>query len=125
MKAAVGDTVTSPGHGELENHHLAGEDVVIGVDQLDLHLVRAGRQPGDVDRVDLTRLGPQPRQVIDVDVQMPDPGRYLKGAHPEHGCDAHILHAVLRPEEALGQPCRNRRINDQLRRRLLLYRDVR
>ena len=43
---------------------------MVWVDQLDLHLVLAGRQPGDVDRV-VTRIRPPPGQVVDGDVQMP------------------------------------------------------
>lgn len=30
-------------HGERRRHHLSGEDLVVSVDQLDLHLVLAGR----------------------------------------------------------------------------------
>ena len=30
-------------HGERQRHHLSGEDLVVSVDQLDLHLVLAGR----------------------------------------------------------------------------------
>ena len=72
-------------HGERQRHHLSGEDVVVGVDQRDLHLVLAGRQPGDVDRVVVTRIRPPPGQVVDGDVQMPDTWRCLEGARPEHG----------------------------------------
>src|SRR2546422_7281857 len=32
-------------HGERPRHHLSGEDVVVRVDQLDLHLVLAGVNP--------------------------------------------------------------------------------
>ena len=54
-----------------------GKSVVVGVDQGDRHLVLAGRQPGDVDRIVVTRISPPPGQVVDDDVQMPDAWRYL------------------------------------------------
>ena len=91
-------------HGERQRHHLSGEGVVVRVNQLDLHLVLAGGQPGYVDGVVVTRIRPPPGQVVDGDVQMPDTWRDLEGGRPEHGCDAHVLHAVLGPEDALGQP---------------------
>src|SRR5215207_3808135 len=37
--------------GECQRHHLPWKDGVVGVDELDPHLVLAGRQPGHVDRV--------------------------------------------------------------------------
>ena len=50
---------------------------MVRVDQLNQHLVPAGRQPGYVDCVVITRVRPQPRQVVDAYVQMPDPWRYV------------------------------------------------
>jgi hypothetical protein len=58
-------------------------------------------------------------------VQMPDTWRYLAGACPEHGYDAQVLHSVLSPEDALGQPLGKRGIYDQLGCGLILDRDVR
>ena len=98
---------------------------MVGVDQLDLHLVLAGRQPGDVDGVVVTRIRPPPGQVVDDDVQMPDTWRCLEGARPEHGYDAQVLHPVLGPEDALGQAFGKRGIHDQLGRGLVLDGDVR
>ena len=62
-------------HGERDRRHLSGEDVMVGVDQLDLHLVRARRHPGHVDGTEITRVRPQPGQVVDGYVQMSDPWR--------------------------------------------------
>lgn len=62
------------------------------------------RQSGDVDRVVVARIRPPPGQIVDGDVQMPDAWRYVEGARPEHLCDAHVLHAILRPEDTQGQP---------------------
>ena len=90
-------------HDERQRRHLAGEDVVVSVDQRDLHLVLAGRQPGDVDCVAVAWVRPPPGQVIDGYMQVPDTWRYLKGARPEHGRDAQVLHPVLGPEDAMGQ----------------------
>ena len=50
---------------------------MVRVDQVDPHLVRAGRYSGQVDCIDTTRVRPQPRQVVEVYVQMPDPWRYV------------------------------------------------
>src|SRR5215510_14026758 len=71
-------------HGERQRHHLSGEDGVVGVDQLDLHLVLAWRQPGYVDGVVVTRIRPQPGQVVDGYVQMPETRRYVQGTRSEH-----------------------------------------
>ena len=62
-------------HGERQRHHLSGEDVVVRVNQLDLHLVLAGRQPGYVYSVVVTCIRPPPGQVVDGYVQMPDTWR--------------------------------------------------
>jgi putative ABC transport system permease protein len=48
---------------------------VVGVHQVDLDLVRAGRHAGQVDCIDVTRVRPQPGQVVDLYVQMPDARR--------------------------------------------------
>jgi hypothetical protein len=69
---------------------------VVSVDQLDLHLVLAGGHSGYVNCIVVTRIRPQPGQVVDGYVQMPDTWRYLEGARPpEHGYDAHVLPPVL------------------------------
>ncbi len=52
-------------HGERQRHHLSGEDVVVRVNQLDFHLVLAGRESGYVDCVAVTRIRPPPGQVVD------------------------------------------------------------
>ena len=74
---------------------------MVGVDQLDQHFVRAGRQPSYVDCVIVTRIRPPPGQVVDGYVQMPDAWGYVEGARTEHLCDAHILYSVLNPEDAV------------------------
>ena len=55
---------------------------------------------------------------------MPDTWRCVEGARPEHLCDAHVLHSVLGPEDALGQPLEKWGIHDQLGRGLVLDGDV-
>src|SRR6185369_5865960 len=60
------------GYRELEGRRGAGEDGVIGVDQLDLHLVLARREVRDVDRVVVARIRPPERAIIDGDVQVPN-----------------------------------------------------
>src|SRR5512145_3474615 len=98
---------------------------MVGVDQVDLHLVRAGWHAGDVDRVVVTGVRPPPRQVVDADVQMPDPWRYAEGALPEHRYDAYVLRPVLDPDEALGQRLGMRWVDDQYGGRLVLDGGVR
>ena len=56
---------------------------------------------------------------------MPDAWRYVDGFRPEHLYDAHVLHPVLGPEDALGQPFGKRRVHDQLGWGLLFDGDVR
>jgi hypothetical protein len=73
---------------------------MVGVHQLDQYLVRAGRHPGYVDRIDVTRVRPQPRQVVHTYVQMPDPWRYVEGALSEHRYDVHVLRPPLDPDDA-------------------------
>src|SRR5687767_8356539 len=72
-------------YGERHCLGLPGEDVVVSINQLDLHLVLAGRDPGYVDYVVVTRIRPQPGQVVDGYVQVPDTWRCLEGTLPEHG----------------------------------------
>src|SRR3954447_1792261 len=79
----VSDPVTRR-DGEWQRHHLSRELVVVGVDELDLHLVVAWRQPGHVDCIIVAGIRPPPGQVVDRYVQMPETWRYLEGARPEH-----------------------------------------
>jgi hypothetical protein len=44
-----------------------------------------------------------PRQVVDGDVQMPDPWRDVAGARPEHRYDAEVLRPVWDQDGAPGQ----------------------
>ena len=57
-------------HGERPRHRLSGEDLVVSVDQVDLHLVLAGRKPSYVDCIVVARIRPQPGQVVDGYVQI-------------------------------------------------------
>jgi hypothetical protein len=41
---------------------------MVGIHQLDQHFVLSGRHPSDIDGVEVARVRPQPRQVIDADV---------------------------------------------------------
>src|SRR4051794_21364940 len=82
----VSDPVTRR-DGERHSHRLSGELVVIGVDELDLHLVVAWRQPGHVDCIIIACIRPPPGQVVDGYVQMPETWRYLEGTRPEHRYD--------------------------------------
>jgi hypothetical protein len=42
-------------------------------------------------------------------VQMPDPGRYVERARPEHWHDMHVLHTILDPDDAMRPSCGKRR----------------
>jgi hypothetical protein len=48
-----------------------------------------------------------------MDVQMPDPWRYVEGALPEYRYDVHILHPPLDPDDALIQQVGKRGVHDQ------------
>ncbi len=87
------------GDGEGMRHLLSREDVVVGVNQLDFHLVQARGEIGYVDGIVVARIRPPPGQVINNNVQMPDAWRYLGGARPERLYDTQVLHAVLGPVE--------------------------
>ena len=54
----------------------------------------------------------------------PTRGDVLTAPDPEDRDDAQILHSVLGPEDALGQPFGDRGINDQLGCGLVFDRDV-
>ena len=60
-------------HGEGQRHDLPREDAVVGVDELEPHLVLARGQPGHVHRVVVARVRPPLGKVVDGDVQVPDP----------------------------------------------------
>lgn len=53
-------------------------------------------------------------------MRRPDTWRCLESARPEHGYDAQVLHSVLSPEDAQGEPLGKRRIHDQLGCRLIV-----
>src|SRR5882762_4739773 len=57
--------LVTQGHWQCERHRLglSGDDLVVGVDQLNPNLVLADRQTGDVDRIVVARVRPPPRQV--------------------------------------------------------------
>ena len=98
---------------------------MVGVDQVDAHLVLAGRYSGQVDCIDTTRVRPQPRQIVEVYVQMPDPWRYVERACAEHWYNVHVLDPILNPDDALGE-CRGKRgVYDQFGWRFVLDREVR
>jgi hypothetical protein len=60
-------------YGERHGFGLSREDLVISIHQFDQYLVRPGRHARQVDRIDVARVRPQPRQVVHVYMQMPDP----------------------------------------------------
>ena len=84
-----------------------------------------GRHPGQVDRIDVTRVRPPPRQVVHMYVQMPDPWRCVERALPEHRDDVHVLRPPLDPDDALIQQVGKRGVHDQLGCRLVLDFEVR
>jgi hypothetical protein len=63
----------SLGYRERHDLGLSGEDVVIRINQVDPHRVLTGREPSDVDRVEVARVRPPPRQVVDLEMEMPNP----------------------------------------------------
>src|SRR5678816_4071894 len=71
---------------DCETHRLGlpREDLMVGVHQVDLNFVGARRHPRKVDRIEITSVRPQPRQVIHTYVKMPHPRRYVETALPEH-----------------------------------------
>src|SRR5215204_5617448 len=113
------------GHGERHRLALTREDLVVGIDQLDLDLVLTRLESGDVDRVEATRVRPPPPDIIDVYVQMPNAWRNVNRALVEDRDNAQVLHSVLDPENALAQCLRVRGVHEQFRQRLVLKRDVR
>ena len=58
-------------YGERHQFGLSWEHLVVGIHQFDQNLVRPWRHPGEVDRIDVTRVRPPPGQVVD----MGDPPR--------------------------------------------------
>ena len=68
--------------GERVRHLLSREDGVVAVDQPYPDLVLPWRQIGYVDGVVITGISPPPGQVVDGDVQMPDPGETWRASGP-------------------------------------------
>jgi len=58
------------GHGE--GHRTRDEGFALGVDRLDPHLVLPARQAAEDDGVALAVIRPEPRQIVERDVQVPD-----------------------------------------------------
>ena len=98
---------------------MCGKDVAFGIHQLDQHLVLATRHAREDNAVALTEVRPQPRQVVDRDVQMADPRRQVARSRPCHGQDAYVLHPVWDDHDALGQRTRKRRLYCQSGRGLV------
>src|SRR6185369_10376187 len=108
------------GHRKAHHLSLSGEEVVVCVDQVDRHLVRSGRQAEYVDGIAIARIRPQPRQVVDGYVQVPDAWRHLERTFAKYGADTNILRMILDPDQALGQTLRKGRIDNQFGRGLVL-----
>src|SRR5262245_66663246 len=80
------------GHGERDG--LCDEGLALGIHRLDPHLVLAARQADEDDRVAPAVVRPLPGQVVERDVQVPDPGRDVAGRRAADGNDAKVLQAV-------------------------------
>ena len=89
-------------HGEAHHLALSGEEVVVGVNQVDPHLVRTGRQSVYVDGIAIARIRPQPRQVVHGYVQMTHAWGRVKRTLSKYGSYTNILRSVLDPDKALG-----------------------
>ena len=74
----------SASHRERYRLGLSRKDLMVCIDQVDLNLVRTRRHPGQVDRIEIARVRPQPGQVVHLYVQMPNPWRYVEGGLPEY-----------------------------------------
>jgi hypothetical protein len=57
-KPGAGFVLDNCERDRLSARHAPGEDVVLRGDQLDQHLVLAGREPGDVDCIEITHVRP-------------------------------------------------------------------
>src|SRR6187549_3651176 len=100
-------------HGEAHHLALSREEIVVCVDQVDLHFVRSGRQAVYVDSIAVTGIRPQPWQVVDSYVQMSHAWRRLQRTLPKYSANANIFRSVLDPDQALGQSFGERRIDNQ------------
>jgi hypothetical protein len=75
---------------------------MVGVHQFDQYLVRrTWRKPSHVDRIEITRVSPQPGQVIHTNVQMADSRRDVESSLSEHRYNVDVLHPPLDPNDAL------------------------
>jgi hypothetical protein len=109
----------------VERYRLCGEDVAFGIHQLDQHLVRAARHAHQDDGAALAEIRPQPRQVVDGDVQMPDARRHIACSGPGHRLNAQVFHPIRDVHHALGQRTGKRRLYEQAGRRLVIDGDHR
>ena len=107
------------GHGKRHCHNLAGDDVVVSVDQPDRHLVLARGHPADVDRVVVAGVRPPPWEVVDDDVEMANTWGYAQSARTENRCDANVFGAILGLEHAelerLGLTCARGRFGAEMK----------
>ena len=69
----------------VERHRLLGEDVAFSVHRFDQDFVLSKRHAHQDDGVALTVIRPRPRQVVDGDVQVPDPRRHVACSRPTTG----------------------------------------
>ena len=106
------------GHGE--GHRSRDEGAALGVHRLDPHLVLAARQADEDDRVAPAVVRPLPGQIVERDVQVPDPGRDVAGGRPADGNDAKVLQAVRNEDDALGERSGKRRLHGEAGRGFVL-----
>ena len=92
-----------------------------GIRQFDQDLVPPGREAIDDDRV-AACVCPVPRGVIDRHVDVSDAGRHGKRRRPKYRHDVQILRAILNKHNATRQRSGKGRIEDDLRRWLVLER---
>jgi hypothetical protein len=69
--------------------------------------------PDQDDGVALAEIRPQPRQVVDRDVQMADARRDVPRGRTCHGKNAYVLDPIRDERDALGQRTGKRRLHDQ------------
>lgn len=105
------------GLGYHEGDDTLVERLMVGVDELDQHLVLPWQKAGDDERF-AACIGPVPWQVVHSYVDVSDPRRHIERGRAEYLDDTQVLGAVLDDGATAGQPSRIWGIDEELCRGL-------
>src|SRR5258705_1188417 len=121
LDVGVAVDMSLPPHGNGYTCHLLIIRLVVGIDQLDEDRVRPWREAIDDDGI-AAGVCPVPCGVVDRHVNVSNLWSYGERRRPEYRHDVQVLGAILNKQHAARQRFRDGRIDNDLRRWVVLER---